>query len=99
MFTVREARARLSPSEAGVAWAGDLEKRRLVGVYPNQTDGTPIHCSNDLECLTGARLSRTGACDAPAKVPRRGGRVGSLAKASHLELGHVIMCRMTPLSR
>ena len=47
-------------------------------------------------------MSRTGACDAPAKpakVPRRGGRVGSLAEASHLELGHVIMCRMTPLSR
>jgi hypothetical protein len=39
----------------------------LVGVYPNQVDGTLIHCSNDPECLTGARLSRTGACDAPAK--------------------------------
>src|SRR5664279_2497689 len=78
--------------------AGDLEKRRLVGVYPNQTDGTPIHCSNDLECLTGARLSRTCACDAPAKVPRRGGRVGSLAKASHLELGHVITVSYTHLT-
>ena len=46
-------------------------------------------------------MSRTGACDAPAKpgkVPRRGGRVGSSAEASHLELGHMIMCRMTCVS-
>ena len=31
MFTVREARARLSPSEAGVAWEGTFRLENVVG--------------------------------------------------------------------
>jgi len=48
------------PQDSAAICAGDLEKRHLVGVYPNQTDGTPIHCSNDPECLTGGQVEPNG---------------------------------------